>query len=266
MGQAIETTAGFATNPGAGGAAVTMSTGDSNRVRTFNPAAGGKLIAAVRQGATEGFLQIASPALHDNVRGIRFITTETPTVFAMPREVGQPLVFGDTLSITISGGAAEVDGFALTAWYADLAGISARLHQWADIAGYIEHVKPVEVDFNTNATAMQWTDTTLNTTEDLLNADRSYAVLGYSTDVAVCSIAVKGQETGNLRMGGPGVAATDDTNDYFAFLSEQFNIPAIPVISANNKGSIFVSCVAVATAAAIKSQLWLARLALGFSG
>jgi hypothetical protein len=99
-----------------------------------------------------------------------------------------------------------------------------------------------------------------------LNADRSYAVLGYSTDVAVCSIAVKGQETGNLRMGGPGVVATDDTNDYFAFLSEQFNIPAIPVISANNKGSIFVSCVAVATAAAIKSQLWLARLALGFSG
>lgn len=266
MGKAIETIGGSATNPGAAGLAVTMATGDSNRVRSFNPQTSGKLIAAVRQGATEGFLQIASPALHDNVRGIRFITSETPTVFAMPREIGQPLASGDTLAITLAGGTAEVDTFALTIAYDDVAGLAARLHSWGDIQGFVEHIKPLEVDFNTNATAGVWQDTVITTTEDLLNADRSYAVLGYSTDTAVTAIGVKGQETGNVRLCGPGTTATDDTNDYFAFLSEQFGISAIPVVSANNKGSIFISCLAVATGAAVKAQLWLARLAVGFSG
>lgn len=266
MGAAAETVAFFATNPGAGGLAVTMATGDSNRVRTFNPAAPSKILAACRQGAAEGFLQIASPAMHDNVRGIRFITSETPTSFALPREVGQPVVSGDTLNITISGGAAEVDGGALTFYYGDLAGISARLHSWGDVAGSVEHIKALEVDFNTNATAMQWTDTVITTTEDLLNADRSYAVLGYSTDIAMAAVGLKGQETGNVRLCGPGVTRTDDTSDYFAELAEAYNVPIIPVISANNKGSIFVSAAAVQTATAAKVVLYLARLAPGFSG
>lgn len=266
MGVAVETVAFFATNPGAGGLAVTMATGDSNRVRTFSPTAGGKILSASRQGATEGFLQIASPALHDNVRGIRFITSETPTSFALPREIGQPLVFGDTLAITLSGGAAEVDGGSLTTWYGDLSGIAARLHAWGEISGSVEHIKVLEVDFNTNATAMQWTDTVITTTEDLLNADRSYAVLGFSTDIAMAAVGIKGQETGNLRMCGPGITRTDDTADYFVELSETYGINVIPVISANNKCSLFVSAAAVQTATAAKVCLYLARLATSFSG
>lgn len=266
MGKAIETIGGFATNPGAAGAAVTMATGDSNRVRSFNVQTGARLLAAVRQGATEGFLQIASPALHDNVRGIRFITSETPTVFALPREIGQPLVSGDTLTITLAGGTAETDTFALTVAYDDVSGLAARLHSWGDISGYIEHIKVLEVDFNTNGTAGQWQDTVITTTEDLLNADRSYAVLGYSVDTAITAFGVKGQETGNVRLCGPGVTATDDTNDYFANLSEQYGVASIPVVSANNKGSIFVSALAVATSTAIKSCLYLARLSTAFAG
>ena len=266
MGHAIETIGGFATNPGAGPTAVTMATGDSNRVRSFNAQTKGRLLAAVRQGATEGFLQILSPALHDNVRGIRFITAETPTVFALPREIGQPLVSGDTLSITLSGGTAETDAFALTIAYDDVDGLDAKLYQWGDVSGFIEHIKPLEVDFNTNATAGQWQDTVLTTTEDLLNADRKYAVLGYSVDVAVTAFGLKGQETGNVRICGPGVTATDDTNDYFAALSDQYGVRAIPVVSANNKGSIFVSCLAVATATAVKGVLYLARLSTAFGG
>lgn len=266
MGIAAETVAFFATNPGAAGIAATMATGDSNRVRTFNPASPGKILSAGRQGVTEGFLQIASPALHDNVRGIRFITSETPTSFALPREIGQPLVSGDTLTLSLSGGAAEVDGGMLTAFYSDLAGIQARLHTWGDVAGMIEHIKILEVDFNTAAVAMQWADTVITTTEDLLNADRSYAVLGYSTDIALCAVGIKGQETGNLRLCGPGITRTDDTADYFAELAETYGLPMIPVISANNKGSIFVSAAAVAVGAAAKVCLYLARLAPGFAG
>lgn len=266
MGMAAETVAFFATNPGAAGLAATMATGDSNRVRTFNPQAPGKILSASRQGVTEGFLQVASPALHDNVRGIRFITSETPTSFALPREIGQPLVSGDTLNFTLSGGAAEVDGGTLTSFYQDLSGISARLHMWADLAGQVEHIKVLEVDFNTAATAMQWQDTVITTTEDLLNADRSYAVLGYSTDIAMAAVGLKGQETGNLRLCGPGVTRTDDTADYFAELAETYGLPMIPVISANNKGSIFVCAAAVQVATAAKVCLYLARLSPTFAG
>lgn len=266
MGVAAETIAFFATNPGAGGAAATMATGDSNRVRTFAQTTPSKLIAACRQGVTEGFLQIASPALHDNVRGIRFITSETPTSFALPRQIGQPLVPGDTLNITLAGGGAEVDAGALTFFYGDLSGIAARLHGWSDIAGQVEHVKVLEVDFNTAAVAGQWQDTVITTTEDLLNADRSYAVLGYSTDIAMVAVGIKGQETGNVRLCGPGITRTDDTSDYFAEMSELFGVPMIPVISANNKGSIFVSAAAVQVGAAAKVCLYLGRLAPGFAG
>lgn len=266
MGIAIETTSFSATNPGATGAAVTFATGDTNRVRTFGAAAGAKLIGTNRQGVTEGFVEIKSPAMHDNVRGIHLIAGQTPSVFPMPREIGQPMVSGDTLTVSLSGDTGAVDGGTLTIWYGDLAGIAARLHSWADISGYIEHIKPLEVDVTGSGTAMAWADTVITTTEDLLNADRSYAVLGYSTDTAACAVGLKGQETGNLHYAGPGTLLTEDTNDYFAGLAENYLIPAIPIISANNKGSIFASLAMVATSQSVKLQLILARLATGFVG
>jgi hypothetical protein len=264
MGLAVETIGFSAVNPGAVGAAAVMAGSDSNRVRNFGGAGGARLVDVFRQGATTGFVRLVSPALHDVSRGITLLSAETPFRFPFPRETGQPLAAGDTLAITLSGGAAETDVGAAVIYYDDLDGISARLYSWPDIVGAIDTIKPVQVNFNTAAPGT-WVDTAVNATEDLLDADYKYAVLGYLTDTALCVIGCRGQETGNLRLCGPGAIDTNATADYFVRASQDLGKPYIPVFSANNKAGFQVSALGTpAAATAVQSQLILARLRPGF--
>lgn len=260
MPLAIDSVAGFATNPGAALAAVTAATGDSFTVRNFPATATATLEAIVRGGATSGSVQVKSPMMHDNVRGIEYTSAEDPAVFLLPRQIGQRLVPQDTLAVSVSGGGAETDLAVLRIYYSDLTGGSARLHSWGDISGIIRNIKPVEVDCVTSATVGEWTDTLITTTENLLHANTDYAVLGYVCDVAVAYVAVKGTETNNLRVGGPGTTATDDTADYFVEASDYHQTPHIPVVNSANAGGIYVSTVHNAASTDVKVQLVLAEL------
>lgn len=256
---AIDTVGFAATNPGAALAA-TPNTGDSFTVRNFPQTNNARLMAIGRQGATEGLVRVRSPLLHDFVRGIMFTPSETPVAVTMPRYAGQSLHPQDVLTVELGGGAAEVDAGFLSIYYDTVPGASPRLHSFGDIAGIIKNIKPVEVDFNTAATAGQWADTAITTTENLLHANTDYAVLGYIVDVAVCAFGVRGVDTGNLRVCGPGVVRSEVTANWFIEQSLQSGLPHIPVISSANQGAIFASCMAVATGAAIKGQLVLAEL------
>ncbi len=260
MGLAIDTVGFVATNPGATKAA-TASGGDSFTIRSFAPTDMARLTEVIRQGATEGLVQLLSPLFHDNVRGITFTPSETPTAHLKGERLSQPLKSQDTLVVNIGGGAAEVDAGAFAVWYSNLGGASARLHMWSDIASLVKNVKPLEVDFNTAAAAGQWQDTVITTTENLLHANTDYAVLGYITDVAVCAIGLKGIDTGNLRVCGPGVLRSEVTSQYFADKSDAMGQPYIPVFNAANAANTFLSCMAVETATAVKGQLILAELA-----
>lgn len=260
MGYAIDTIAAIATNPSAL-AVATPATGDSGTVRNFAQTDKALLLEMFRQGATEGLVRVRSPLLHDFVRGIMFTPSETPTALLLPRRLNQNLHPQDVLTLEIGGGAAEVDVMGAQIFYSNLPGAMARLHMWSDIQSIIKNVKPVEVDFNTAATAGQWQDTAVTTTENLLHANTDYAVLGYIVDVAVCMFGVKGIDTSNLRVCGPGVTRSEVTSEYFARMSDETGQPTIPVINSANQGSIFASCSAVATGAAIKGQLILAELA-----
>jgi hypothetical protein len=256
----IDTVGFAATNPGAPGIVGTPNVGDSFTVRNFQQTNNARLMAMIRQGATEGFVRVRSALLHDFVRGIMFTPSETPAASLLPRYAGQYLHPQDVLTVELSGGAAEVDAGALSIYYDDVPGVAARLHSWGDIAGIIKNIKPVEVDFNTSATAGAWVDTVITTTENLLHANTDYAVLGYIVDVAVCAFGVKGIDTGNLRICGPGVLRSEVTNNWFVEQSLQSGLPHIPVINSANAGGIFATAMAVATAAAIKGQLILAEL------
>lgn len=260
MGVAYDTVAFSLANPGATFTAATVASGDSFTVRAYPvQTAVAKLLRVTRQGATSGGVRILSPLLHDNVRGITQLTTQTPTEFAFPREVTQILRPQDALVVQISGGGAETDAGALSIYYTDLPGANARLFSPADILPRIKTIKPLEVDFTTNAAASGWLDTVITTTEDLTHANTDYAVLGYTTDTAATVIGVKGIDTSNLRVCGPGTTSTIVTADYFWEASLRDNLPMIPVFNSANKGSTFVSAFAVA-AAATKVFLNLAEL------
>jgi hypothetical protein len=161
----------------------------------------------------------------------------------------------------VSGGSAEVEVVAPNIWYSDLGGASARLHTLGDIQGLVKTIKPLEVDWTTSGTAANWVDTVITASENLLHANTDYAVLGYITDVASLVVGIKGIDTSNLRVCGPGVTRSEVTQDWFVRQSQWTGRPWIPVFNSANQGSVFVSGAAVATSAAIKTSLILAELA-----
>ena len=246
---------------GIGLTAAVAATGDSFTVRNFAQTSRARLEVISVQGAAPRLARISSPMLHDNVTGLTFNTGESPTTFLLPSEIGQPLVPGDVLAISLDAAATSDTLAMLAIYYENLPGTKARLHSWGEIAGNIKSIKPTEVDITTNATIGQWQDTLITTTENQLHAKSDYAVLGYEATVALTAIGVKGQETATLRVCGPGPTSAFPTSDYFVRMSNLQNTPHIPVFNADNRGSFYVSTAANTTAVASKITLILAELA-----
>lgn len=264
MGLALDTVALHKANPGATGAAPTPATGDSLTIRSFASSATAQLLGLFRQGATAGFIGLKSPRMSDDVKGIQVFSAATPTPNLVSPRARQGLYSGDTLTATLSGGTAETDAAAFNVYYSTLAAIAARLHQWGDIAGLVANVLPVYVAAKSGA-AGQWRDTLITTTSKLLKADTTYAVLGYEVGTATLAVGVRGQETGNLRVAGPGVTTPNITNDYFVKLSQDSGLACIPVFASNNRTAFYVSVVGTGATTTAKVTLILAQLAASVS-
>lgn len=243
----------------------TLAPGDSAIVRFFPQTNPAFLEAVAVQSSGVRAARITSPLLHDNVTGMTFQFAEQPSSFLLPQEVGQPIQSGDTLSVQLDAAATSDSVAVLCNYYTNLPGAQARLAMWGDISGTVKSIKPVEVDVASSATIGAWSDTLITTTENQYHAKTDYAVLGYASSVAVCAVAVKGQETANLRVGGPGVITSFDTTDYFIQMSNYHGRPHIPVISADNRFSVYVSVLANTASVATKVTLILAELSQPFA-
>lgn len=258
MGVAIDTVLAFSTQGAASAfpTALAPATGDSMTVRAFDSPAWAKLESVIYDAGGSEKFRLLSPMLHDNVTGITLEPKEIPAMHAFPRQVGVNLVSGDTL--TAQGGIAAAGTIVagLSVYYSNLRGQAARLHSWGDIQGNIKNIKTVEVDLNAVAVGA-WTDTLVNKTEDQLHAHSDYAVLGYEPNTAIDIVGVKGQETGNLRVCGPGNTNTLDTSEYFIAMSVQQGTPHIPVFNADNKGSFYVSAAHSAAVGAGTEHIYL---------
>jgi len=241
--------------------AATVAAGDAALIRNYSLTERAILEFIATQGSGVRLARITSPLLHDAVTGMTFAFGENPAVMLMPRETGQPVVAGDTLSVSLSAAATSDTLAALGFYYTSLPGASARLHSWGEISGIVKSIKAVQVAVVSAAAIGQWTDTLITVTENVLHARTDYALLGYDTDVALLSVGIKGQETGNLRVCGPGPTTTFATDDYFVNMSDLHGTPHIPVVNADNRGSIFVSVAANTASVAANVTLILAELA-----
>lgn len=224
--------------------AVTFATGDSGTVKAYNPASQAWLLNIWANQATAGTVRVRSPRLHDNVQNLRFgVTAATPQPLISDR-ARQMLYPQDVLIVEQAGGGAETDALSLLNWYGDLPGTAARLYQWADIASRVVDILSIECALTTGTTLGDYVGSqAINATFDLLEANRDYAILGYDTSAAVCSIGLRGPDTGNLRIGGPGSTQRLETRDWFAYQADVNNVPLIPVINAANKGATLVDVV-----------------------
>lgn len=261
---AIDTVGAFITNTAALGNA-TPSPGDSFNTRAFQDPNTAKLEQIILKGTGARTVRVTSPVFHDAVRGITFISAQAPTQMNMPQDVGQSIRPNDALTVQLNSGAADSTVAALGFYYSQLPGVNARLYNYGDIAGLIKNIKPVEVDCVASANIGTWVDTSITATENLLHANTDYAVLGYNVDVAVAVVAIRGGDTGNLRIGGPGSVLQDTTVDFFIDMADRHSVPHIPVINAANAGNTVVSVLDNAAGTAVKVQLILAELAQNLS-
>lgn len=262
MGMAFETVVYSAVAPGAGGAVASVAaSGDVAAVRYFEATDGAFLEVLTRAGTTAGFGEVRSPNFHDAVNGMRITPGENPSVFAMPGIASEPLVPGDVPTVLVAGGGAgETDLVALSIYYPNLPGSQAVLHNWADLAGLVRHIKTIPVAIAAPAVAGAWTDTPINTTDATLKADSYYAVIGYTSSVAGGVLGVRGAETGNYRMCGPASTSEFPTSQYFAYLSEKTGRPHIPVFNGSNQNAFFVSVNQPTALAADVATIVLAQL------
>ena len=235
---AMEVVTGRVVNPGATVTALTPNTNNTFTIRSFPDQSPAYISGLWAQNATAGAVRLRSPRLHDNVQNIRFQSPAAQVRNFLPDQAQQRAYPNDPLTFEMSGGGAETDSAAFLAYYSDLPGIAARLSMWDQIKPRIVNLVTVEVAVAGPVTAGDWSPgTVITTTFDLLKSDKDYAVLGYQAGTNCLAVAIQSSDTGNLKVGGPGPTESIETRDWFISLSNALNMPAIPVLNSNNKGS-----------------------------
>jgi len=266
MGAALHMVAGAAAS-GTAGATVnfTAGSGDSFAVRNFAATDWATLEQAIGQYSRGGdTLRIISPMFHDDVQGIRLIVPSTSPEGLLPLEISQKVLPQDTLVPALVQASAEGASVnqvaALGFYYSNLPTVNSRLRNPGDVSGIIKTVHTVVVPVAIGATAGNWASASIDSALSIWHANTDYAVLGWITDTAVCAIAVRGDDTNNLRCGGPGVLDPFQTRNWFLDASVRTGQPHVPIINSANKDATFVDVVTNAVTGTVNVCLFLAEL------
>ena len=266
MPAAIDTFSGQATAPGATFTALTMSAGDSLVVRNAALNTHVRLVQMWAKHQALGVLRLRSPKLHDNVQGIRIRDSVAQAIQMLPFDIFQNLIPQDTLISEITGSAVagQFEQAAFMAYYEDLPGAAARLTTLADVQARGVNVFTQESQITPGAGGGYSGQAALNASFDLMQANTDYALLGYKVDARCTLVAMRGADTANLRVGGPGEPLIQDiTENWFAWLSRYQNKALIPVINSANKAGVFVDVVQDQAAGAVNITWYFAQLAPG---
>jgi hypothetical protein len=243
MGKALEVLTGFTTAAGATITGLTMASGNSLTVRNCAFDKKVQLLNFWTDHQVAGIARIRSPKLHDNVQGIRVRTMISDVTPLMTQGQPQRLIPQDLLIAEQSGSAVagDIETMGMLLYYEDLPGTDARLAKWADIQAKIANIVNNEVSLVALATGGYSGEVALNSSFDLLKANTDYALLGYVTNLESAVIGIRGADTGNLRVGGPGNETLRHvTAEWFKRLSINWDLPLIPVLNSANKAGVLV--------------------------
>lgn len=263
MGTAYEVLTGRVANSAAL-TAITNNTADSNVVRNFRDGAPAWLEGLWARSVAAQVVRIRSALFHDNTQGIRYRTEAATVRNFIPMGMSEPLQPQDELIIESQSGGADTTTVGWINYYSDLPGVDARLVMWDQIRPLIQHILTVEVTVAAAATLGDWSaGDDLTSFSNLLKRNVDYAILGYVSEEDVAAIGIRGSETGNLRVGGPGTSEVIETRDWFKRLSERTGTPHIPVFNAANVESTLVFQASNLAGAQNDVQLTLAQLGVG---
>jgi|SRR5579859_454111 len=258
---AVQLVTGFFTAAGAGTGAVTANGGDTFAIQNFASSDVASIDEIWANGATTDFVRVRSPRMHDANQGIRLRVGGIVGVPLLPYDVVNELYPADILTVEIDATGAGTGAISLLNYYNNLPGVAARLATWDEIGPRVDQISGVDVALGAiGAIGAYSAGNAINSLFDNFQAGTDYALLGYVTSASRCSIAIAGQDTGNLKVGGPGIADARTTADWFVRLAKREQRPYIPIIAANNKGSTNVYQADNAASAGINVTLILAQL------
>lgn len=264
MPKALQIISGFVTAPGATLTAWTLASGDSLTLQNATPGSKIMLLEHWAHNQAAGSLVVRSPKMHDNVKGLNTKILANDVEPLLPIGFSTRMFPVDLLTVLQSGSAVggQIESGSLLVYYDDLPGITARFIGVDDLNKRQIDLMYTEVAITPGAGGGYTGAAALNSTFDNFQAGFDYAVLGGIVDARTCTVALRGSDTGNLRVGFPGESTKRDvTEQWFVLLSRFYGLPLIPVIAANNRGAVTVDVVQNQAATAVNIDFLLARLA-----
>lgn len=241
--------------------AATAVTGDSFTIPTFAAGSEARFLRTWVNLPHVGRVRIRSPRLHDNSNAINLAAPATNETQLLGGPEMQRLYPADPLIVELLATAADVAEISMLQYFTDLPGIAAPLVSWAQIQNNITNLLGLPVVPTAAANGAAYgAGVALNSSVQVMKAGERYALLGYTCEDSFQSFAVVGPDTGNLRIGGPGITNTWDTSTWFVDLSNESGYPCIPVIQADNQGATQVSIVDSAGANAHQLSLILGEI------
>jgi len=231
---------------------LTANTGDSLGIQNYVNG-GARLThawgidsASVMEGQ---ILMTRYESVHDQSHGYRFeIPSLAPggagavgahTIFRPPFKIAA--FSGDTVTIQVTGTAADAVVVSYIAEYDDLPGVRATFATWDQV----QAVKTTVIGLNqipvASATKGAYgASRALNADDSRLSADKYYAILGCSVQTQVTTISLQSTTWGGQRIGIPVGALDLDNNMWFVTESIASGKPLIPIINANDAGNVLV--------------------------
>lgn len=241
MGMAMELVTGFTTAAGATLTAVTLASGNTLAIRNAPFGANIWLLNMWSDHQAAGIIQLRSPRLHDNVQGIRVRANISSTQPYLPAVFRQPLAPQDQLSLSSSGSATagDIETSVLLVYYEDLPGAQGRFVGPDELQSRTVDIVTVETAHTNGTTGGYSGEVALNSSFDLLKANTDYALIGYTVDIERAAVGIRGADTGNMRVGGPGdELGKDYTRSWFLDLAMRWQKAMIPVFNSANRAAI----------------------------
>lgn len=262
MPPAIDTVTATVTAAAVAGSAAAAVSGDSLIVRST--AARVRLLNMWIDTDALGFVQVTSPKLHDNTRGIRVRTQVHEPFPLLPYETMQDLYPVDTLAVTIASaaGAGKIDNLTMMIYYDDILGVQQNLIDVPTLQKRKLETVTVEYAPGAPASGSAYSGlAAINAAADLLKRGSQYALVGYQVSANVTTLTIKGADSGNFRIPMPGYAPAGFASaTWFYDLSMYYNLPLIPVFQANNSPGINIEQISNDLLAAITASLIFVRL------
>jgi hypothetical protein len=145
--------------------------------------------------------------------------------------------------------------------YDDLPGVSANFATWDAVQQYKASTVGFECSPVASGTAGAYgTARAINADDTRWVADTYYAILGFSVQTQVTTIAMKGYDWGAQLLGCPAGALYLNTRTWFRDLSIARGKPLIPILNSNNTGNTTLQVADAATSTSPKVDIYCYEL------